>query len=54
MIAYKYTLGSWDNVEKGEKCDEVGDRQLKLIPSSDGLIVNDTVLNWRNIAPCKD
>ncbi len=54
LVAYKYTLGSWDNVEKGEKCDEIGDRQVKLIPSSDGLIVNDTVLNWRNIAPCKD
>jgi hypothetical protein len=54
LIAYKYTLGSWDNVEKSEKCDEISDRQLKLVPSSDGLIVNDTVLNWRNIAPCKD
>jgi hypothetical protein len=55
MVAYKYTLGSWDNVEKGEKCDEVSDRQFKLTPgATDAMIVEDTVVNWRNIAPCKD
>lgn len=55
LVAYKYTLGTWDNVEKGEKCDEITDRQLKLTPDANGrMAVDDTVLNWRNIAPCKD
>jgi len=55
QIAYKYTLGSWDNVEKGDKCDEIGDRQVKLTAGPNGTqIVEDTVQNWRNIAPCRD
>jgi hypothetical protein len=55
QIEYKYTLGSWDNVEKGRNCDEIPNRQLTLRKASDAAqTVNDTVLNWRNIAPCKD
>jgi len=54
-INYKYTLGSWDNVEKGGTCDEISDRQLKLTSGPDGTQdVTDTVPNWRNIGPCKD
>ena len=30
QIAYKYTLGSWDYVEKGASCDEIADRTLLL------------------------
>ena len=53
QIEYKYTLGSWDFVEKGAACDELSNRQLILSYGSDGnQVVNDTVLNWRNIAPC--
>lgn len=53
QIEYKYTLGSWDYVEKGASCDEIANRQLTLSYGSTGTqIVNDTVLNWRNIAPC--
>ena len=40
-------------VEKGGSCDEVGDRLLTLSYGSTGTQqVNDTVLNWRNVAPC--
>jgi hypothetical protein len=53
QIEYKYTLGSWDYVEKGGACDEIGNRQLTLTYGASGTqTVNDTVLNWRNIAPC--
>ncbi|HET7088361.1 MAG TPA: carbohydrate-binding module family 20 domain-containing protein, partial [Anaerolineae bacterium] len=49
QIEYKYTLGSWDYVEKGASCDEIANRQLTLSYGSNGTqIVNDTVLNWRN------
>jgi len=53
QIEYKYTLGSWDFVEKGAACDEISNRQLILNFGSNGIqIVNEIVLNWRNIAPC--
>jgi glycosidase/fibronectin type 3 domain-containing protein len=53
QIEYKYTLGSWDYVEKGASCDELSNRQLTLTYGSTGAqIVNDTVLNWRNVSPC--
>jgi hypothetical protein len=55
QLAYKYTLGTWDNVEKGDKCDEIADRQIKLSAGPNATqIVEDTVQNWRNIAPCRD
>jgi hypothetical protein len=53
QIAYKYTLGDWEHVEKGATCDEIGDRLLTLTYGTDGTqTVNDTVLNWRNVDPC--
>jgi hypothetical protein len=53
QIEYKYALGSWDYVEKGASCDELGNRLLTLVYGSDGMqTINDTVLNWRNAAPC--
>jgi len=52
-IEYKYTLGSWDYVEKGAACDELANRQLTLSYGASGTqTVNDTVENWRNVAPC--
>jgi hypothetical protein len=53
QIEYKYTLGDWDHVEKGASCDELANRQLMLSYGSTGTqAINDTVMNWRNVAPC--
>ena len=53
QIEYKYTLGSWDYVEKDGGCGEIGNRLLILNYGSDGnQVVNDTVLNWRNVNTC--
>jgi hypothetical protein len=53
QIEYKYTLGDFEHVEKGADCEELGNRQLTLTYGADGTqTVNDTVLNWRNVAPC--
>jgi hypothetical protein len=52
-LEYKYALGSWDQVEKDASCGETSNRQLTLTYGSTGTqTVNDTVLNWRNVAPC--
>ena len=53
QLEYKYALGSWDFVEKDDACGEIGNRQLTLAYGATGTqAVNDTVLNWRNVAPC--
>ncbi|HET9696240.1 MAG TPA: fibronectin type III domain-containing protein, partial [Terriglobales bacterium] len=52
-IEYKYVLGDWNYVEKDAACGEIGNRLLTLSYGSTGTqTVNDTVLNWRNVAPC--
>jgi hypothetical protein len=53
QLQYKYALGSWDYVEKDAACGEVGNRQLTLTYGTTGnQTANDTVPNWRNVAPC--
>lgn len=53
QLEYKYTLGSWDYVEKGASCEELSNRQLTLTYGTSSVqTVNDTVLNWRNVIPC--
>jgi hypothetical protein len=53
QIEYKYALGSWDYVEKDGACGEIANRQLTLAYGATGTQnVNDTVPNWRNVAPC--
>ena len=53
QIEYKYTLGDWDHVEKDAACGEIANRQFILSYGTDGVqTVNDTVPNWRNVAPC--
>jgi hypothetical protein len=40
-------------VEKSAACAEISNRQLTLSYGSGGTqSVNDTVANWRNVAPC--
>jgi glycosidase/fibronectin type 3 domain-containing protein len=53
QVEYKYTLGSWDFVEKDASCGEIGNRQLTLAYGSTGTqVVADTVQRWRNVEPC--
>ena len=53
QIEYKYALGSWDYVEKDGACGEIDNRQLTLSYGANGTqTVYDTLLNWRNVAPC--
>ena len=52
-LEYKYTLGDWDHVEKDASCGEIGNRTLTLTYGGSGTqTINDTVENWRNVAPC--
>jgi hypothetical protein len=52
-VEYKYTLGDWDHGEKGAVCEEIANRPLTLSYGTNGTqAVTDTVLNWRNVAPC--
>jgi glycosidase len=53
QLEYKYTLGDWDHVEKDGSCGEISNRLLTLAYGAGGTqTVNDTVANWRNVAPC--
>jgi hypothetical protein len=53
QLQYKYTLGSWDYVEKGAACEEIANRQLTLTYGTNGnQTENDTVPNWHLVAPC--
>src|SRR5205823_1913248 len=53
QVEYKYTLGDWDHVEKDATCNEIANRQLTLSYGTSGTqTANDSVLNWRNVAPC--
>jgi hypothetical protein len=53
QIEYRYALGDWDHVEKDASCGEIANRQLTLSYGGSGVqTVNDTVPNWRNVAPC--
>ena len=52
-IEYKYVLGDWLFVEKDAVCGEIANRTLTLSYGTTGTqLVNDTVLNWRNVLPC--
>jgi hypothetical protein len=53
QIEYKFTLGDWEHVEKDAACGEIPNRLLTLSYGTNGQqTVNDTVQNWRNVAPC--
>ncbi len=55
QIQYKYTRGSWTYVEKGAACEEIANRTATIVYGSAGAFaLDDTVLNWRNTAPCGD
>ena len=53
QLEYKYALGDWNYVEKDGGCGEIDNRPLTLTYGASGTqTVNDTVQNWRNVAPC--
>jgi glycosidase len=53
QLDYKYALADWNYVEKGAACDELNNRQMTVVYGPGGTQqVNDTVANWRNVAPC--
>ena len=55
QLEYKYTLGDWEHVEKdrARPAPRLSNRQLTLSYGATGTqVVNDTVENWRNVAPC--
>jgi hypothetical protein len=53
QLEYKYALGDFLYVEKDGSCGEIANRQLTLSYGTSGTqTVNDTVPNWRNVAPC--
>nr|MBP7687347.1 hypothetical protein [Thermoflexales bacterium] len=52
QLQYKYTLGTWDNVEKDLTCSEVSNRSLTVSGQGATQSVSNTVVNWRNVAPC--
>ena len=52
-VQYKYTLGTWDYVEKGAACEEINNRVVTLNYGTTGTqTVNDTIANWRNLGTC--
>jgi glycosidase len=52
-LQYKYVLGDWNYVEKDASCGEISNRALTMTYGASGTqTVNDTVPNWRNVAPC--
>lgn len=54
-LEYKYTRGSWTFVEKGAACEELVNRTVAVVHGADGtMILDDTVLNWRNTGTCGD
>jgi glycosidase len=51
-IEYKFTLGSWERVEKTADCNEVDNRRLRVTSSSGDLLVQSAVANWRGLGSC--
>jgi glycosidase/fibronectin type 3 domain-containing protein len=52
-MEYKYTLGSWDFVEKDAACGETSNRRNRVVgDSSNTQLVTESVANFRNLAPC--
>ena len=53
QLEYKYALGDWTYVEKGDTCNELSNRTLTLDYGTTGVqTVNDTVANWNTYGPC--
>ncbi len=52
-LDYKYTLGSWDRIERAADLAEIPARSILVIGGPDGTqAVTDHVLRWRDADPC--
>ena len=49
IIEYKFTRGSWDNVEKDIDNEEINNRILTIDLDNNQVMVNDTVEKWADI-----
>ncbi len=55
QIQYKYTLGTWSNVEKDSACAEIDNRTATIACGSSGaMTLDDVVPSWRNVSTCGD
>jgi glycosidase len=53
-LEYKFTLGTWDAVEKGPSLEEPPNRVVVVEPDASGRQrVEDVVQRWRDADPCK-
>jgi glucoamylase len=49
---YKYTLGSWSNVEETSSCGFVSNRSFTLGAAGSDSTISDTVAAWQGVSPC--
>ncbi|MDH6115273.1 glucoamylase [Kitasatospora sp. MAP12-15] len=51
-LQYKYTLGSWSNVEEGGGCGYVGNRSFAFQGAATSYPASDTVSAWQGLNGC--
>ena len=49
---YKFTLGSWNNVEETSSCGYVNDRTFGFDTADQTYTANDTVAGWEGVGSC--
>ncbi len=49
---YKFTLGSWNNVEETSSCGYVADRTFGFDTAGETYTANDTVAAWQGVESC--
>lgn len=51
-LSYKFTLGTWDHVERNTSCADIADRTVTLPAAGSAATMPVSVPSWRNISPC--
>jgi hypothetical protein len=49
---YKFTLGSWSNVEETSSCGTVANRTFGFDTPDETYTANDTVAAWEGVGSC--
>ena len=49
---YKFTLGSWSNVEETSSCGYVANRTFGFDTADETYTANDTVAAWEGVGSC--